>query len=53
MKWTFGLLLAITLLSQGCEIVGDIFKTGYYTGLIVVFLFILLILFLIGFFKRK
>ncbi|MFM6976242.1 MAG: hypothetical protein ACKOW2_05275 [Sphingobacteriaceae bacterium] len=47
------LFLFISLLASGCEVVGGIFKAGYYTGLILVFIVILLILFLIGYFRKK
>ena len=47
------LFLFIAVLLSSCELAGDIFKAGYYTALILVFVMILLILFLIGYFRKK
>jgi hypothetical protein len=38
-------LFAITLLS-GCEVIGDIFKVGFYTGILIVIAVVVLIVFL-------
>jgi hypothetical protein len=46
-------ILCFAAFLTGCEVVSGIFKAGYYTALILVFLVILLILFLIGYFRKK
>lgn len=45
-------LSALTLLS-GCELVGDIFKAGAYTGIFVVVIVIALIIWLLSKFRSK
>ncbi|PJJ53130.1 hypothetical protein [Hymenobacter chitinivorans] len=40
-------LVLLTFSLSGCEVVGDIFKAGMWTGLIGVVLVVLLVLFLI------
>lgn len=45
-------LSALTLLS-GCELVGDIFKAGAYTGIFVVVVVIALIIWLLSKFRTK
>lgn len=50
---TILLLLLLSIIIQGCELIGDIFEAGFYTALFNVFVMIMLILFLIGYFRRK
>lgn len=45
-------LLAITLLSS-CELVGDIFAAGAYTGIFIVVIIIALIIWLLSKFRGK
>ena len=40
--------LLLMLVLTGCEVIGDIFSAGFYTGLIVVVLVIVLIVWLIS-----
>ncbi|RPI44077.1 MAG: phosphatidate cytidylyltransferase [Bacteroidetes bacterium] len=39
--------LALILLLPGCDVIGDIFRAGVWTGVIVIVLVIALIIFLI------
>jgi len=43
----------ISILLPGCAAVGDIFKAGFWSGIIIVGLIIALILFLIGRSKKS
>ncbi len=52
-KKTILLLLMLSIIIQSCELVGDIFEAGFYTALFIVFVMIMLILFLLGYFRRK
>ena len=45
------LLMLFTL--TGCELVGDIFSAGFYTGLFVVILVIAVIIFVIAKIRRR
>jgi hypothetical protein len=45
-------LVLVTLLTS-CEVVGDIFKAGAYTGIIVVVIIIVLILWLFNRFRGR
>ncbi len=45
-------LFAITLLSS-CELVGDIFKAGAYTGIFIVVIIIALIIWLLSKFRGR
>lgn len=45
-------LSAITLLS-GCELVGDIFKAGAYTGIFLVVVIIALVIWLLSKFRGR
>lgn len=45
--FAFAALFVLTLLS-GCELVGDIFKAGAYTGIILVIVIIALIIWLLS-----
>lgn len=43
-KYTlFGFFLALALVMTGCEVVGDIFSAGVYTGVFLVILIIVII----------
>ncbi|RYY59196.1 phosphatidate cytidylyltransferase [Flaviaesturariibacter aridisoli] len=44
--WLFALALATTLTS--CEVVGGIFKAGFWTAIILIVLVVVLILWLVG-----
>ncbi len=47
------LLLCLLLLPlTGCDVIGDIFKAGAYTGIFVVVLLIVLVLWLVRRFRR-
>lgn len=48
----FAALLFTTMLSS-CELIGDIFKAGYYVGIFVVLVVIVLIFWLFSFFRRR
>lgn len=50
--YTLIALSALTLLS-GCELVGDIFKAGAYTGIFVVVVIIALIIWLLSKFRGR
>ena len=50
--FAFAALSVVTLLS-GCELVGDIFKAGAYTGIILVIIVIVLILWLLSKFRGR
>ncbi len=43
----FSIAMMVTMLLSSCELVGDIFKTGVYTGVIIVVVVIALIIWLI------
>jgi len=45
------ILMLFTL--TGCDLAGDIFSAGFYTGLFIVFLVIAIIVFIIFKIKRK
>ena len=45
------ILMMFTL--TGCELVGDIFSAGFYTGLFLVFLVIAIIIFIMVKLKRR
>lgn len=52
MKNVFFLLITLIMLTlTSCEVVGDIFSAGFYTGLFVVLAVIVLLIWLIG--KRR
>ena len=49
MKNLFFILLAIMILSlSGCEAIGDIFSAGFYSGLAVVVVVAVLVIWLFG-----
>lgn len=50
--YTLTALLAITLLSS-CELVGDIFKAGAYTGIIIVVIIIAVVIWLVSKFRGR
>jgi hypothetical protein len=45
---SFLIISAMALLLSGCELVGDIFKAGVWSGILIVVAIIALIIFLIG-----
>lgn len=47
------LLILISFSFSGCELAGDIFKTGFYSGIFLVALVIGLIIFIIARLSRK
>jgi hypothetical protein len=50
--YTLTALLAVTLLSS-CELIGDIFKAGAYTGIIIVVIIIAIVIWLISKFRGR
>ncbi|MGE5835197.1 MAG: hypothetical protein ACM4AI_12000 [Acidobacteriota bacterium] len=50
--WLLFLLLVATLTASSCEVIGDIFKAGFWVGTIVVVILIVGVGFLISLFKR-
>ena len=50
--YTLTALLTITLLSS-CELVGDIFKAGAYTGIIIVVIIIAIVIWLVSKFRGR
>lgn len=46
------LALAVSLLSS-CSLVGDIFKAGYYVGIIVVIIVLVIIFWIISLFRGR
>ena len=54
MKKLSTLLFALVLLSlSSCSVIGDIFKAGYYVGIIVVIIVIVLVFWLYSLFKGR
>ena len=52
MRHVIFILLAILMLSlTSCDVIGDIFSAGFYTGLFVVLAVVVLLIWLIG--KRR
>ncbi|MBL3657368.1 hypothetical protein [Fulvivirga sediminis] len=51
LKWSTALLFLAFLL-PGCEVIGGIFKAGFWTGIIVVFLIVAIIIWLVVKFRR-
>jgi hypothetical protein len=51
-SYTLAVILTITLLSS-CEVVGGIFKAGYYVGIFVVVAVLLVIFGIFRFFGRR
>ncbi len=51
-KIYFTLCILLTTILSSCELVGDIFKAGYYVGIFVV-VFILVIIGVIFYFLRR
>lgn len=47
------IVFTLLLLLSGCEVVGDIFGAGVYTGMFIVIFVIALIIFLIARMRRK
>ena len=53
-KVSFGLsLVAITTLFTGCTAVGDIFKAGMWTSVIIIVIIVVIVLFIISKFSGK
>lgn len=50
--WLLFLLLVATLTASSCEVIGDIFKAGFWVGTIVVVILIVGVGFLVSLFKR-
>lgn len=50
---TLSVFLLMLLSLTGCEVIGDIFGAGFYTGIFVVVLIIAVIIFFIFKMKRK
>ena len=50
--YSLTVILAITLLSS-CELVGDIFEAGAYTGIIIVVIIVALIIWLFSKFRSR
>ncbi len=50
----FTLLLAFMLITvQSCSLIGDIFQTGMWTGIIIVVIVVALIIFIIAKIRKK
>lgn len=49
----FGSILLILFTMTGCELVGDIFSAGFYTGLFVVVLVIAIFIFIVAKIRRR
>lgn len=45
--------IAFSAMLLGCEVIGDIFKTGFYSGIFFVVLIVGAIIFMIAWFSRK
>lgn len=45
-------LLALVVTLSSCELVGDIFRAGFYVGIIIVIVVIALIVWLVSRFRR-
>jgi hypothetical protein len=46
MKYIFKLLaFIVALVNTGCEFVGDVFRTGFYSGVFLVVLIVVIIIF--------
>ena len=53
MKQLIALVILFMMFTlTGCELVGDIFSAGFYTGLLLVFLVIAIIVFIIARMRR-
>jgi len=50
--WLLFLLLVATLTASSCEVIGDIFKAGFWVGTIVVVVVLLGVGFLVSRLKR-
>jgi hypothetical protein len=46
------LIVLIGLTSSGCELIGDIFQAGMWTGIIIIVLIVVVIGFLVGKMRR-
>ncbi|UII26099.1 hypothetical protein LVD15_22780 [Fulvivirga maritima] len=45
LKWST-VLLFLALLLPGCEVIGGIFKAGFWTGILLVFLIVAIVIWL-------
>lgn len=52
-KINFVWIVAAMFAMSGCSVVGDIFKAGYYVGIIVVVVVLLIIFWLVSMFRNK
>ena len=53
-QWSFAPLLLLVAALSGCELAGDIFEAGAWTGIIIVVVIVALVLWLLGkLFGRK
>jgi hypothetical protein len=51
--WLLLLLLLATVAASSCEVIGDIFKAGFWVGTIVVVIILVGVGFLISLFRRS
>ena len=51
--YTFLVLVFLTFVFSGCEVIGDIFKTGFYSGIFLVVLIIGIIIFIVARLSKK
>jgi len=51
--WILGLLFLLTVTLSSCEAIGDIFKAGIWTGLILVVIVVALIIWIFNRFRRR
>ncbi|HEY0176808.1 MAG TPA: phosphatidate cytidylyltransferase [Pedobacter sp.] len=47
------LMLSFVSLLSGCQVIGDIFKAGYYVGIFVVIAVLLVIFWVFSFFRKR
>jgi hypothetical protein len=47
------ILVFSMLIFSGCELIGDIFKTGFYSGIFLVVLIIGIVIFIVARLSRK
>lgn len=51
--FSYGSLFLLLTLFSGCSVIGDIFKAGVWSGIIVVVLVVVLIIYLVGKMGKK
>jgi len=49
----FLILILSALIFSGCEVIGDIFKTGFYSGIFLVVLIIGIVIFIVARLSKK